>query len=92
MWDYNVSQFTKKPNHIIKVKITYTMVANLDEYFKRLNEMRGKLEKMIPGSFRPKYNVGMEGLTVQVSAKNAATANRMAYQMEDFIKSAIISS
>lgn len=90
MWNYTISTHAKPSGLTIRSRITLTLTNSLDEYYKHLNEMRAKLEQMLPGSFKAKYSVGISGLMVQTYAKTSGDAHRIAYQMENYIKSAII--
>lgn len=90
MWSFEINTHSKKPNYIIRAKITFSGSTNLEEFYNKLGELRVKLEKTIPGSFKPKYTVGMDGLNLLITSKNIRENHRIMYQLEDFIKSAII--
>jgi hypothetical protein len=90
MWKYSVTTHSRQNNLTIRTRINYTQSNNLEEYFATLNEMKEKLESMLPGTFKAKYNVGISGLMIQSTVKTSGEAHRIAYQMENYIKSAII--
>lgn len=90
MWAHDLTIHSKKPNFLVKARITYTTAITLDEFYTKLNEMRIKLEKTIPGTYKAKFTVGIDGLIIMLTAKNMGESHRVIYMMEDFIKSAII--
>lgn len=90
MWNYTITTHSRQKNLLVRVRINHTQTTNLEDYFEKMNEMKEKLESMLPGSFKAKYSSGISGLMIQLTAKTSGDAQRIHYQMDNYIKSAII--
>ena len=91
MWKYTIKAYSQKPNYLLKAKLESTPFISTDDFHKKMNRMRGKLELVLPAKFKTKYSVESTGLLLVVRSKDQKESSRVAIQLEDLIKSAITS-
>jgi hypothetical protein len=92
----NITMHRKKPGYEIKAILTITgsssgfssAEVNQSKNNDQLEMLKEKLEYIIPGSMRAKYNLSSDKLVVSVPCKDAAESLRVTRKMEDHVKNA----
>lgn len=89
MLNLTVSLHRKNQGYEVRSIISFKILtATPKERQKHLTDMQHKLEQILPGGFKAKYNIVAEELTVCIPANKAGEASSILHKMEDHIKSA----
>jgi len=89
MLNLSVALHHKNQGYEIRAIISFNMLsATPREREDALKDMHHKLEQVLPGSFKAKYNIVKDELLVSVRSNKASEATSIHYKLEDFIKSA----
>ncbi|MDX1974505.1 MAG: hypothetical protein SFT92_02390 [Rickettsiales bacterium] len=89
MIEFTISMHRKNPYYEVRSIITDSKLRPNDkESQELLQQMRRKLEQVIPGSVKPKYNLTHKELIVAIKAERANQAQSLMAKLAEFIKEA----
>ena len=88
MLQLNISTHRRNPFYEVKAIIALPRLGgSTDEVVGDLNKFRNKLEQVVPGSFKAKYNITSEEMIVTIQVERTSQAQSIHYKLEDMIKS-----
>jgi hypothetical protein len=82
----NTLMHKRSPGYEVKGIIAFTKKSLEDD--EHLTELHQKLEKIIPGSTKAKYNLSHGELVISIKVEKASQAQTMLHKLNDFIKAA----
>jgi hypothetical protein len=84
MLRFHASINPKPPNYQVKIYITILDNRQHDD----LKELRTKLEQMIPGNLKVRYNLSADQLVIVSKTKDGPESQRASVKLMEFVRSA----
>ena len=88
MLQFSVYTNPRPPGFEVKAVVSFSRIGiTQQEYLNTLEKLRIKLEDTLPPSYRAKYRIDDERLTVTANIRLSSHVQRAAYLMEEYIRS-----
>jgi hypothetical protein len=91
MWQYKINLQSRQKGFFVRSVVTNTQAASIDYFFKQLSRMQARLELIIPRTLKPKFSSTIDGLVILIEIDRMSEAGKVIHEMEEYIKSSIIS-